>query len=201
MSNSSAIYPDEFNSDLLQLGERMRHNDRDDWSADLIYDGIPLQIQTPYMHNVFGLSSYTNSNNKTSYSLSFELRNDAPQIKEFRNFIEKFETWLKGQFEIVDIKGEFFSSIRPSKREDLPDTFRVKLKVRKDRFDVKCFRNRINEKWIITDKTVVQHRDRARLVLELMPVWSAGGKVGVSWKAVTIQIVKPPDFRDDRDAS
>lgn len=201
MTESSALFPDEFDYNVLNLGNRIRHNDNDDWSADLLYDGIPLQIQTPYMHNVFGLSSYTNSNNKTSYSLSFEMRTDVQELADFKEFIGNLEQWIKEKLEKTDdVKDcEFFSSIRPSKKSHLPDTFRVKLKVRKDKFDVKYFKNRLNEPWKIDDKTKIQHRDRVRLVLELMPIWCAGKRYGISWKAVTIQIVKPPDFRNEHD--
>lgn len=191
---SDPLFPNEFNAELLKVGDKVIHNSRGDWSAQLTYDDLPLHLQTPWLRNVFGESSYTNSNNKTSYSLSFELRDDEPSASQFKSFLQDLDTWMKENFKEKLIGGEYFSSIRPSKREDLPDTLRVKLKTRRGTFDCRYFEGRAATRWDINSNKI-QHGDRCRMVLELLPIWSANKRVGISWKAVTIQKVGQPNLR------
>lgn len=193
---SGALFPNEIDSTLLRLSEPQVHNDRGDWSADLTYDDLPLQIQTPWLKNVFGVSQYTNSNDRVSYSLSFELREREPEIAAFREFLDKLDNWFKEQFKKEDIKGEYFSSIRPSKKPQYPDTLRTKLKVRRGAFECDLMENNIRVQFGTDNaKDKIKHGDRCRMVLQLMPVWSAGGKVGISWKVTSIQKQVNANFR------
>ena len=184
-----AKFPQEINTDLLNLESPMVHNAKGDWSAKLTYNDLPLQIQTPWLTNVFGLSEYRNSNVRVNYSLSFELREDEPDIKEFKGFLRDLDVWFEKKFEEENIKGLYFSSIRPSKKPNqYPDTLRTKLKTRGDRFDCDFMEN--NQLAIFTTtngKDKISHKDRCRMVLQLMPVWSASGRVGISWKVTSIQ--------------
>jgi len=193
---SGPIFPNELDTTKLRLGDRVVHNDSGDWSADLTYDDLPLHLQTPWLRNVFGTSCYINSNQKASFSLSFELRDADPTIKGFKKFLNDLDTWMKKQFEEVGIQGQYFSSIRPPKKQDLPSTLRLKLKTRKQNFDCQLYEGKNLVTWPTNSKKI-EHGDKCRMVIELLPVWSANKRVGISWKIVTIQKVEKPTFRVD----
>lgn len=196
MTNNGAFFPNEIDSTLLCLAEPQVHNDKGDWSAMLTYDDLPLQIQTPWLVNVFGVSEYRNSNSKISYSMSFELRTNDPSCVAFRKFLEKLDNWFIEQFKKEKIKGNYFSSIRPSKKPQYPDTLRTKLKVRKWSFDCDYMENNVRVQFTPENgRDKIKQGDRCRLVLQLMPVWSAGGRVGISWKVTSLQKQVNAEFR------
>lgn len=183
----NVLYPDEFDTKRLRLGsKRSFGKGPDDWSMDLFYDDLPLQIQTPWMTNVFGLSKYDQPHSgRTAYSMSFELSQDS-EVADFHRFLRDFEDWFKAQLGEMGITLPFFSSIRPSKNSQYNPTLRVKLKTKFENFDVAVWENRLRVKWPIGEERV-RHGEKSRLILQLMPIWSAGGRVGTSWKLVGLQ--------------
>jgi len=194
--NCTVFFPNEVNFDDLVLGRPQIHNARGDWSASLTYkNDMPLRFQTPWMSNVFGLSKYPNSNQKTAYSLSFELRRSDQDIDAFYKFLTDLDDAMKEKFKKADIDGEYLSCIRPTKREPLPDTLRLKLKTKSGEFDLKFKENEKIVPWKIDGPELVEKRDICRMVLELMPVWHANNKTGISLKVVTLQKKSNPDFR------
>ena len=193
----SALFPSEFDAKLLRFGSKKSFgNGQDDWNMPVLYDGLPLQIQTPIMRNVFGLSKYENNSGRVSYSLSWclEPQGDVNEFREFIEYLDKLftdELIKEGLF-----KFPYYSSIRPSRKAEYSDTLRVKLKTRYDEFDCAFKDGRASRHWKVDDTDRVRANDLARLSLELMPVWCAGGKIGTSWKAVAIQKhINPEDFR------
>lgn len=191
---SVPLFPSEFDANLLELGERKVHNDNGDWSAKLSYDDMPVQIQTPWLKNLFGVSCYNaHSNQRKSYSMSFELSDD-PDIVSFKEFLLQLDVWFKEKFTEIELKGEYFSSVRPPNKSHLPPLLRTKLKVKGQNFDLMYLDSAFAKKWPV-DSEFIQHGDKCRCILELLPVWSAGGRVGTSWKIVTLQKMAPPTFR------
>ena len=191
---SNPLFPSEFDPNLLELGERTAHNERGDWSAELTYDDCPVQIQTPWLRCVFGTSSYTNSNKRVSYSLSFELSKEPAEVEEFHAFLRQLDEWFQKKFGEMKLEGDYFSSIRPSSKPHLAPTLRTKLKTKGGNFDLMYMDGNNATPWPVGDERV-QHGDKCRSILQLMPVWSAAGRIGTSWKVVTIQKMSPPTFR------
>ncbi len=193
----SALFPSEFDAKLLRFGAKKSFgHGKDDWNMPVLYDGLPLQIQTPIMRNVFGLSKYENHSGRVSYSLSWCL--DAQgDVAEFRTFIEYLDSLFEEELKKSGQSNHpYYSSIRPSRKAEYSDTLRVKLKTRYDEFDCSFKDGRATRRWKTSDTERVSANDLARLSLELMPVWCAGGKIGTSWKAVAIQKhINPEDFR------
>lgn len=191
---NAAIFPDEFNSADLRLGSRRQFGrNPDDWSLDLYYNDLPLQVQTPWLRNVFGLSQYQQPNGRVAYSMSFDLGDDS-QVAEFHRFLVEFEEWFKGQLREMGIDRPFYSSIRPAKNPKYHPTLRLKMKTRNDTYDCVYLEGRKPVGWQIGDEKV-HHGDKARLVIQLMPIWSAGGRVGISWKVASCQKEAAMAFR------
>ncbi len=189
------LYPGEFDTQRLRLGSKRSFGGRaDDWSMDLFYDDLPLQIQTPWMTNVFGLSKYDQPHSgRTAYSMSFELSKDS-EVADFHRFLADFEGWFQTQLKEMGIVLPFFSSIRQPKNPQYNPTLRVKLKTKFENFDVAVWENRLRVKWPIGEERV-RHGEKARLILQLMPIWCAGGRVGTSWKLTGLQKQAHSNFR------
>jgi len=197
---NGAFLPNEIDTTLLNLAEPEVHNERGDWSAALTYDDLPLQIQTPFLTNVFGLSEYKNSNGRVNYSLSWELRESDPDVNAFKSFLMGLDEWFQDTFKVEKITGEYFSSIRPSKKPQYPDTLRTKLKIRRDAFDCDFMENNIRIQFGPENAhNKIKRGDKCRLVIQLMPVWSAGGRVGISWKVTSLQKQVNARFRPHND--
>ena len=199
--SDDALFPSELNTKLLKLGNKRNFGGgKDDWSIELFYDGLPLQLQTPWMRNVFGLSCYQNSNGRTNYSLSWELEPNG-DVQEFATFLDGLDVWFKEQFKEMGVTLPYFSSVRPCNkfhddgRPRFNPTFRVKLKQRFENFDCTLMDNTIvASRWAVRDTDRIQRGDMCRLIIELLPVWSAGGKIGTTWKVVTLQKQQPVTF-------
>lgn len=187
-----ALFPSEFDTTLLTLGVKKRFGPSDDWSMELLYDGLPLQLQTPWMRNVFGITRYVNPGGRDSYSLSWELE-PTGDVGEFASFLGDLDTWFEEYVKKEGIKENYHSSVRPCNKYDdegkprFNPTFRVKLKQRYDNFACTFLESRVAKRWPVTDCERVQRGDMCRMIIELLPVWCAGGKVGTTWKAVTLQ--------------
>lgn len=195
------IFPAEFDTACLRLGtRRLFHGRQDDWSMELFYNDLPLRIETPWMANVFGQSAYEQQNGRgtKAYSLSFALADDS-EVADFHKFLFEFESWFQTQLQAMGIKKPFYSSIRPAKDPKYAPTLRCKLKTKFGRFDCKLYIGEEEKKWAIASGTEpeveVNHGDRCRAIIQLQPIWCAGGRVGISWKAVSIQKDSVAAFR------
>ena len=197
-----ALFPAEVDTDQFTVGSKRVFGGPDDWSMPIFYDGLPMQLQTPWLRNVFGMNSYTNPGGKTSYSLSFQL-SDTGDDAQFTAFLTGLDDHFK---DLVPVEANYHSSVRPCTKLDesghpkYPPTFRVKLKAKFDKFDCDLMQNQESKKWTINEamngKGGINHGDQCRLILELLPVWSAGGRWGTSWKALSIQVLKKEGFRN-----
>lgn len=188
-----AIFPSEFDPSLLSVGSKRKFGSKDDWSMEVFYDGLPLQLQTPWMRNVFGLTSYTNQGGRTSYSLSWELEKQG-DVMEFTKFLLELDNWFKKFLEEEGVSLPYHSSVRPCNKFDetgqprYNDTFRVKLKQKFDNFACTLMDNNlVVARWPVQDESRIQRSDVCRMIIELLPVWCAGGRVGTTWKVATIQ--------------
>lgn len=191
---AETLFPSEVDTSLLELGEKKYHSDTD-WSAFLTYDGEQLHLQTPLLKNVFGISEYKNSNTKINYSVSFELDEGTKEVKDFKSFLVSLDKWFIEQFRAAGITGNYYSSLRPSKKDIYPDTFRLKLKTRRDVFDCRYQENSVGKPFTIKNTDYIQHGDYCRAIIELMPVWSANGRCGITWKVATLMKKVKPVFR------
>ncbi len=197
MATSDAVlYPSEFDTSHLRLGSK-RHFGRsqDDWCMDLFYNDLPLQLQSPWMKNVWGIKQYSQPNGRAAYSASFELSQDS-EVQDFQKFLEDFEGWFKQQLVDFGCNIPFFSSIRQSKNPRYDPTLRVKLKTKHQDFDCNYLENRVIQRWPLSEAGRVQHGDMCRCIVQLMPIWCAGGRVGISWKLVCLQKQAQSTFRD-----
>lgn len=194
--HTGVLYPSEFDTSRLRLGtKRSFGKSSNDWCMDLFYDDLPLQLQTPWMKNVFGLSDYKQPNGRVAYSLSFELSQDS-EVADFHKFLLEFEEWFQEQLASLGCDLPFFSSIRQPNNPVYSPTLRVKLKTKHYNYDCKYFEGHVaSQRWPIGEKRV-KHGDLCHCIIQLMPVWCAGNRVGTSWKLVGLQKQAQTAFRD-----
>jgi len=191
MAQHTAHFPSEVRLDHLKFGVQKMFRAPHDWNMPVTYNGMPLQIQTPIMRNVFGLREYTNAGGRSAYSMSLALDANG-DVGEFRAFLEHFDAVMTQKLQATN----YYSSIRPSTKPDrYAPTLRVKVKERNGYFQCDFLEGHVP----VASKVSAVHmrkNARCRLCLELMPVWSAGSRIGTSWKVVSCQTVVSPAFRD-----
>lgn len=164
------------------------HNPQGHFSRTFLYKNLPLPIESPWMKNVFGINSYKNSNTKNNYSMSFSLDCSDPEIKAFREFIENLEQKIYEALQSdLPQEAEWFSTIRPSKKSEFPDTLRLKIKTKRKIFDIVYSENEKTMEVPESDTSFVKHGDTCRFIMELNPLWCINNKVGITWKLVRLQ--------------
>lgn len=188
-----AIFPSEFDSSNLRLGSRRQFGSNpDDFAVEVLYNEAPLQVETPWLRCVFGQSKYQTNKGRPQYSLSFDMAKDS-EVADLHEFVKDFEKLIRDHLEGgMDVQKPFYSCIRPPKDSKFNPTLRLKLKTRRANFD--CEWEGSEEPWP-TNEERVKHGDRCRLVMQLMPIWSAGDRVGISFKVVRIQKEERSGFR------
>ena len=202
----ATLFAHEIELDKFVWGDLIRKNEND-VCIPLQYDQGPLRIQTPWMKNVFGIQSYSNPGSTTTkYSISLNLKPVNDEVKAFDNAIRNLESEIQAS-DLGFKSSEFFSSIRAGK-PGFPDHIRIKIPANKDTLKMKLFigtedkrqdeedtkplhKRKINPVPLTTAKEFIKHGKVMRLVIELNPIWSAGGKYGISWKVIRVQVPTP----------
>lgn len=194
MANTTTL-PHELDTDKLTLGTKRAFGGRpDDWSLEVFYNDLPLRIETPWLRNVFGLSEYHQPNGRVAYSMSFDMAKDS-EAADFHKFLVDFEKWVERQLRGMGL-GEgktFFSVIRPAKNPRYNPTLRLKMKSSGDYYDCVYLEGKQRDLWPVGEE-MVHHGQRVRLVIQLLPLWSAGGRFGMSWKIASCQVEAQAQF-------
>lgn len=177
------------------------------------YDGKPLHLQLPEMVCPYGTNVYTDPAGATppKYSLDFSFRGeeDNERIAKFHSQMERFEevlveravensvAWFKKK-QSKEVIQAFFTpllkrSVDKETREPdgkYPDTFKVKLNVRNDEFECKVF----DADNALLDEpldTLIVKGTRATALVQPSFIWFAGGKFGLTTKAVQMRVKVP----------
>ena len=182
-----ALLPKETKVKSIKIGTRKER--KGGYSINVQYKENNLRIQTPYLTNVFGTQTYSNpgTDNK-SYSLSWRLGENEEEFSEFMINVDKHIRKLCGAIEDI----EYFSPIRPSKNNKYAPTLRTKIREYRGKFDCKFVNEEEEEEGVY-----MEHGQSARLILDLMPIWKAGSRIGSSWRIVAMEKAKDVlTFRD-----
>tara|TARA_B110000285_G_C15019421_1_gene560762 strand:- start:384 stop:1112 length:729 start_codon:yes stop_codon:yes gene_type:complete len=188
-------------------------------SVYINYKGKPLTLQTPYMSTPFGLSEFVNQETgQSKYSLDFSFRNmdESRSVEHFFDFLEKFDKrlvktaaencvpWFSNKdYNNEDILSALFSNqIRYSTDRETGElnhkyapTFKLKIPFYNDKFNVEVYDS--NNKPVHDDLvSVLPKNTMARALMTCTGVWFAGGKFGVSWRLVHLQVQKKVSMDD-----
>jgi len=182
--------------------------------AYLNYNGGPLLMQVGSLETPFGMSVFDKVQ-PPKYSVELNLRgyDDAgsspgvaaiydalTRLDEFmvEQGVKNSKAWFKKDTVSKELISELYTpSMRFAKdssgaRKPYPPTLKVQLRRKADVFDVEVYDTSNN---LIKDtplEDVLVKRANLTVLMKCTGVWFAGGKFGLSWKAVQIRADKVP---------
>ena len=171
-------------------------------------------IQTPEQYAPFGVNAYTNDDTGlTKYTLELSFRNmeDRENLQTFMKFLtdmdelvintafENSQTWFKKKYSNKAVLEELYTScLKPSRDKETgeldnkyPTRVKVSLPHRDGSFKLEAYDKQENE----VDLNVVKTKGAKFVcILQCGGVWVAGGKFGLSWKVVQLQVTPPSNI-------
>jgi len=170
--------------------------------------GKKLIFQTPEMYAPFGVKEWVNDNDgskKYDLQLSFKDVEHRETLQQLKKFLEDTDNkiineafsncqkWFGKKYKNVDVVSALFNeSVKYYKdpetgdRSDkYPANYKLKLPYRDDEFKVEAYDNKQNK---IDINTVQTKGAKITALVECSGVWVIGGKFGISYKCIQLQI-------------
>jgi hypothetical protein len=198
--------------------------------AYLNYEKSPLVMQVGSLETPFGLSvfdkipgavpKYTVELNLRGYDdptnnpKSAALYNALNALDEYLidQGVKNSRAWFKADLNRDMVKMFYTPTMRFAKDADgnlkpYPPTLKIQLRQRDGKFETKVYDNKKRPLDDVPLEDVLVKRAYITALIQCTGVWFAGGKFGLSWKALQIRADKIPDsirgfaFLDDGDAS
>ena len=206
--SSSVVTPLAFQTKNVSLSA-VKVMDSGAKQAYLNYDNRPLLMQVGSLETPFGLSVFDKAPGAPpKYTVELKLRgHDDPagfpkvaQIYQAMNALDEYmidqgqkncRQWFKADASRDMVKMMYSPSVRYSRDADgnlkpYPPTLKVQLRRRNDAFETEVYdENRQLLKDVPLEDVIVKGA-RLTLLIQCTGVWFAGGKFGLSWKAVQI---------------
>ena len=223
---ASIVSPAAFNVSKVTFSA-VKSLDSGGKQAYLNYDGKPLLMQVGPLETPFGLSVFDKTT-PPKYSVDLKLRgyDDAannPKVATIYNALNSLDefmldqgvknakAWFKGDKSREVLSELYTRTVKFSRDAEgnlkpYPPTLKVQLRQRDGKFEAAIYDDK---KRPLTDVPLEDVLVKGAVLTTLMQctgVWFAGGKFGLSWKAVQIRADKVPEslrgcaFLDDDEA-
>lgn len=216
--NSPIVQPSAFTSTKVTITPP-KFLDSGAKTSYLNYDTRSLVLQTPTLPSVFGLNVYDKSGPK-KYSINLDMRGyqENPKVKSFFNALTSLDNFMidyavknsKLLFK-ADMKREVieafytpcvkFGRDKEGNVTPYPPSIKLQLKQERDSDDFTCrFYDAASKSdphakpltGIPIEEMLVKKVEVTSLI-QCTGVWFAGGKFGLSWKAVQMRLDKVPE--------
>jgi hypothetical protein len=181
--------------------------------AYLNYNGAPLVMQVGPLETPFGLSVF-DKQGPPKYSVDLKLRGyDDPTnhpktatiynafhaLDEFMidQGVKNSTTWFKGA-KSRDVLSELYTPVvrfsvdSEGNRKPYPPTLKVQLRKRDDKFEADIYDENKRPLNDIPLEDIIVKGTVLTALIQCTGVWFAGGKYGLSWKAIQIRADKVP---------
>ena len=205
---SSVVTPAAFSTKNVSLSA-VKVMDSGAKQAYLNYDGRSLLMQVGSLETPFGLSVFDKAPGAPpKFTVELKLRgHDDPsaypkvaQIYQAMNALDEYmidqgqkncRQWFKADASRDMVKMMYSPSVRYSRDADgnlkpYPPTLKVQLRKRNDVFETEVYDE---NKQLLKDvpmEDIIVKGARLTLLIQCTGVWFAGGKFGLSWKAVQV---------------
>jgi hypothetical protein len=195
--------------------------------AYLNYDGRPLVMQIGPLETPFGLSVF-DKNGPPKYSVDLKLRGyddpvNNPKTATIYNALHALDEymldqgvknsklWFKGD-KSREVLSELYTPVVKFAKDaegnlkPYPPTVKVTLKQRDGKFETQIYDDKKRPLTDVPLEDVLVKGAILTTLIQCTGVWFAGGKFGLSWKAIQIRADKVPDsirgfaFLDEGDA-
>ena len=223
--SSSIVVPSSFSSSKVTVSQ-LKLLESGGKQAYVNYDGRPLLMQVGSLETPFGLSVYDKAT-PPKYTVDLKLAgyddatnnpktaavyNAMAALDEYviQHAVKNSRAWFKADMNIDMARMLYTPSVRFAKDADgnvkpYPPTLKIQLRQRDGKFETAVYDS---DKRPLTDiplEDVLVKKAFLTALIQCTGVWIAGGKFGLSWKAVQIRADKIPDsirgfaFLDDGD--
>jgi hypothetical protein len=170
-----------------------------------------LTVQIGSLPIPYGLNIYDKAG-PIKYSVNISLRgyDDNPKVKQIYDFFTQLDEfmidqgvansklWFK-QTQPRDVVKAFYTpTVNWAKDADgnikpYPPTIKLQLRQREGKFDVELYDENKNELKGVRLEDVLVRGAQVTSLIQATSVWFAGGRYGLSWKALQIRMDKIPD--------
>ena len=212
---SSVVFPESFNVSKVTFSP-VKMLDSGGKQAYLNYDGRPLIMQVGPLETPFGLSVFDKIPGAApKYSVDLKLRgyddptmnpktaavyNALHNLDDFmvEQGVKNSVAWFKGA-KSRDVLSELYtSSVRFSKDSEgnvkpYPPTFKLQLRQRDGKFETQVYDDKKRPMTDIPLEDILVKGTLMTALVQCTGVWFAGGKYGLSWKAIQIRADKVPE--------
>lgn len=184
-------------SDLSFVGKN--DHDNNSFSIPIIYKEDALLIQTPWLVNVFGLSTYRNKGkDKQEFSIELSMNPKKGPSGELLAWLESVDKCMESLKDMEDSGVSTTSTyVSPIKYSERFDPFlRVKVYSNETHLQPDFYLD--DEKVPNTKENCLKNINRnckCQIVMEMNPLWIAPDKYGYSFKARAINVIKELKFR------
>lgn len=209
----SVIMPQSFSLSKVTFSA-VKSLDSGGKSAYLNYDGQPLMMQLDSLETPFGMSVFDKAT-PPKYSVDLKLRgyDDATNhpgtaavynalhgLDEFMldQGVKNATAWFKGP-KSRDVLSELYTPIVKFSRDQqgnlkpYPPTVKVQLRQRNEKFETLMYDSKKRPLTDVPMEDILVKGTVMTTLVQCTGVWFAGGKFGISWKAVQIRAEKVPE--------
>jgi hypothetical protein len=211
--SSSIVAPSAFSSSKITLSQ-LKLLESGGKQAYVNYDGRPLVMQVGSLETPFGLSVYDKAT-PPKYTVDLKLAGyddavNSPKtaavydamhaLDEFmiQQAVKNSRQWFKADMNVDMARMLYTPSVRFAKDADgnvkpYPPTLKVQLRQRDGKFETAVYDDKKRPLTDIPLEDVLVKKAFLTVLIQCTGVWIAGGKFGLSWKAIQIRADKVPD--------
>lgn len=210
---SSIVAPSAFSSSKITLSQ-LKLLESGGKQAYVNYDGRPLVMQVGSLETPFGLSVYDKAT-PPKYTVDLKLAgyDDAvnnpktASVYEAMHALDEFmiqqavknsRQWFKADMNVDMARMLYTPSVRFAKDADgnvkpYPPTLKIQLRQRDGKFETAIYDDKKRPLTDIPLEDILVKKAFLTVLIQCTGVWIAGGKFGLSWKAIQIRADKVPD--------
>jgi hypothetical protein len=223
-------FPSDINVSKIEFGA-VKLLESGGKSVNMRYEGRNLMLELPSLSVPYGLNVF-DKQGPPKYSVDLSLRgaDDNDEVRAVQDFLESFDEmmidagvanatkWLKMTNPDRNVVKAFYTpTLKISKDANgipkpYPPTMKVSLRKKKDgNFETDFYngteRDENNNPTAFDKETpladILTKRSQVTAIIECSGVWFAGGKFGVTWKAVQMRVdsqsekIRGPAFRSE----
>ncbi len=211
--SSAVVSPASFNVSKISFSP-VKSLESGGKQAYLNYDGRPLVMQIGPLETPFGLSVYDKAS-PPKYSVDLKLRgyDDAaanPKVATIYNALHSLDefmldqgvknskAWFKGDKSREVLSELYTPVVKFSKDADgnvkpYPPTIKIQLRKRDGKYETQVYDDQKRPLTDVPLEDVLVKGAVLTTLIQCTGVWFAGGKFGISWKAIQIRADKVPD--------
>ena len=211
--SSSIVAPTAFSSSKITLSQ-LKLLESGGKQAYVNYDGRPLVMQVGSLETPFGLSVYDKAT-PPKYTVDLKLQgyddavnnpktasiyNAMHALDEFmiQQAVKNSRQWFKADMNVDMARMLYTPTVRFAKDADgnvkpYPPTLKVQLRQRDGKFETAIYDDKKRPLTDIPIEDVLVKKAFLTVLIQCTGVWIAGGKFGLSWKAIQIRADKVPD--------